>query len=173
MCHKDSFLEIMAQTRWNILVVHYRRKVFDNNNTFLFHQRFFFNVMIETDCILYTYGTFNCIVSAMWFHLNHRYIPPGCKLEVCLRAKVTSPVVGATPCLDPIQPPPLLLLFWNISTCFYAFNVKMQHNHCLWCHRFSCVGAILLQGSQLSTGDFPILSCLHRAHTKQHSHWNW
>lgn len=40
------------------------------------------------------------------------------------KQKVTSPVVRATPCLGPTQPPPHLLLFWNIS-----IFLNMQHIH--------------------------------------------
>lgn len=80
-------------------------------------------------CISYTHNTFNCIVSAVWFHLNHHYIPPGCKLHMP-KSKGNKPCGGSHTLSGPNTTPTLLIVLENLHLvgCFY---VNMQHNHWL------------------------------------------
>lgn len=107
---------------------------------------------IELHCFLHTDNNVTFLIALslpVWFQLNHQGIPLGYKLEACLKAKVTSPLVGTTPCLGLKHPHPSLLLF---GTSPFGLGAFMSiSNIIIGCH-IQVVPQVLLCGRHLAPG---------------------
>lgn len=80
--------------------------------------------------MLSSYNRFNSIAFSVGFHLNHHYIPPGCKLGVS-KSKGNKPCGGGHTLSRPNTTPTCLIIVLENLHLVGCFYVKMQHNHWL------------------------------------------